>query len=159
MKKSDIIVLLDIDDTLFNTEKLKNSHYIKFDLYEDVIEALSELAKTATLGIFSQGEIAFQKKKLQKTNINHYFSEEHIHIVEYKVGVVEEVLSSYSKKGKVFFIDDRLESLYMAKKETPSVFTIWMKRGRYADIQEEKTDFTPDATVKNLREIIPLVTL
>lgn len=157
MKKSDNIVLLDIDDTLFNTEQLKESEFTRYELYDEVKNALSLLSQIATLGIFSQGEIAFQKKKLRKTTIDHYFSEEHLHIVDYKVGVVDEVLRLYSDKANVFFIDDRLEGLHEAKKSNPSVFTIWMKRGRYVATQEEHADFTPDAVIKNLAEAIPLI--
>src|SRR5258707_12628421 len=65
MKKTDIIVLLDIDNTLFNTEKLKNTNLSHFELYDEVKDTLSELAKIATLGIISQGDIAFQTKKFE----------------------------------------------------------------------------------------------
>ncbi len=158
MIKNDIIVLLDIDNTLFNTEKLKKSDLTLFELYDEVRDTLTKLSKVATLGIFSQGEIAFQNKKLQETNIQHYFSEEHKHIVEYKIGVMQEVFEKYKNKRKVFFIDDWLDILHAAKKTDPSVFTIWIKRGQYAHTQEERIDFTPDAIVKNLKDILPFIT-
>jgi len=157
MNKNNIIVLLDIDNTLFNTVKLKDSNLTQFELFDEVKDTLSELAKIATLGILSQGEIAFQNKKLDETNIQDYFSQEHKHIVEYKIEVMKEILGLYTHKAKVFFIDDWLDGLRAAKIVDPSVFTIWMKRGEYADSQLAHSDFTPDAVVKNLKEIIPLI--
>ena len=157
MKKTDIIILLDIDNTLFNTVKLKASNLTHFELFEEVKETLEQLAKVATLGILSQGEIAFQNKKLEKTQIKDYFLSEHTHIVAYKLDVMEEILEKYKGKAKVYFIDDWLDMLRAAKKIDPSVSTIWMKRGEYADLQEEHSDFTPDAIVENLRDVIPLI--
>jgi phosphoglycolate phosphatase-like HAD superfamily hydrolase len=157
MEKSDIIILLDIDNTLFNTVKLKESNLTTFELFDEVKETLKKLAPVATLGILSQGQIAFQNKKLEMTEIKHYFLSEHTHIVEYKLEVMQEILGKYKGKAKVYFIDDWLDMLRAAKKTDPSVFTIWMKRGEYANSQEAHSDFTPDAVVENLREVIPLI--
>ena len=157
MNNPDIVVLLDIDNTLFNTVKLKESNLTKFELYDEVKETLKELAKVATLGILSQGEIAFQNKKLETTQIKNYFLSEHTHIAEFKIDVMQEILSKYKGKAKVFFIDDWLDMLRAAKKTDPSVYTVWMKRGEYAHSQEKLSDFTPDAVVENMQEVIPLI--
>ena len=157
LMKNEIIILFDIDNTLFDTEKLKQTDLSTFELYDEVNDMLAKLAKIATLGIFSQGDIAFQNKKLNKTNIQHYFSDEHKHIVEYKLAVMEEVLQKYKNKAKVYYIDDWLEMLQKAKQVDPSVFTIWMKRGEYASVQQAKDDFSPDAVVETVRDIIPLI--
>lgn len=157
MKTSDIVILLDIDNTLFNTLKLKNSNLTIYEVYDEVVDTLEELSKIAELGIFSQGEVAFQKRKLQKTNISHYFFEEHTHIVEYKIGVIKEVFKKYHNVKKVFFVDDWLDILHAAKQIDPSVFTIWIKRGEYADVQNKLSNFTADATIKNLKEVIPFI--
>lgn len=157
MKKTDTIILFDIDNTLFNTQKLKSSKLTTFELYDEVKETLGELADIATLGLLSQGEIAFQNKKLEKTEIKKYFSQKHRHIVEYKLEVMRDILSLYKNNAKVYFIDDWLTGLREAKKVDPSVFTIWMKRGEYAHSQEKHTDFEPDAIVTNLKEVIKLI--
>jgi FMN phosphatase YigB (HAD superfamily) len=156
MEKTEKIILLDIDNTLFNTVKLKASNLTHFELFEEVNETLEQLAKIATLGILSQGEIAFQNKKLEKTKIKEYFLSEHTHIAEYKIDVMKEILGKYKGKAKVYFVDDWIEMLRVAKKTDPSVFTIWMKRGEYADSQDESS-FTPDAVIENLREVVPLI--
>jgi hypothetical protein len=94
---------------------------------------------------------------MRETNIEQYFSEDHIHIMEFKLEMMQDILERYHSQGLIFVIDDRLENLHMAKKSAPFIFTIWMKRGRYAKIQEIKSDFTPDATVNNLNEVIPII--
>jgi len=157
MKKSDVVILFDIDNTLFNTEKLKQTDLTTFELYDEVKEMLSELANVATLGIFSQGQIAFQNKKLLETNIHHYFSEEHKYIVDDKLETIKGVLSQYKNKAKIIVIDDFLEGLRFAKRHDPSIFTIWMKRGEYAHLQKEYSDFVPDAVIENLNDIVSII--
>ena len=70
---------------------------------------------------------------------------------------MKDVFAKYHGCAKVFFIDDWLSMLHEAKKTDPSVFTIWIKRGEYAQAQEEQSDFQPDAIVENIRDVIPLV--
>lgn len=156
MKKPEIIILFDIDNTLFNTVELKQSNFSVFSLYDEVENTLEELSSIATLGIFSQGEVAFQKKKLMETKIAQYFFEEHTHIVQYKTEVMHDVLKKYSG-AKIFFIDDWVDILRTAKKINPSVFTVWIKRGEYVKEQKEFSDFSPDAVIENLRELTPLI--
>lgn len=157
MAKQNKIVLLDIDDTMFNTALLKKTDLTTFEMYEDVYSALEEMAQIVALGIFSQGAIAFQQKKLQKTNIHNYFTEEHTHIVEDKLAVIKEILQKYADHGTIFIVEDRLDVLQMAKKCGPNIFTIWMKRGRFAEKQRVNVDYKADATVRNLRQVVPII--
>ncbi len=157
MQKSKKIILFDIDDTLFDTETFKKSNFISFSVYEDVHETLSQLAGIASLGIFSQGEIAFQKRKLEETNIAQYFLEEHMHIVTDKNTAIKELIKKYNNKGNIFLVEDRLPVIQMVKQQFPSVFTIWVKQGRYAPFQEQIVGFFPDAEVKKVRDVIPLI--
>jgi FMN phosphatase YigB (HAD superfamily) len=151
------IILFDIDDTMFNTALLKESDLSRFEMYEDVYDALEDLSDVASLGIFSQGEIAFQLKKLKETNIHHYFEEEHTFIVEDKLEVVSNLLKKYVDKGQVFLVEDRLDVLKMAKECYPKVYTVWMKRGRYVENQRNPVDYTPDATVTDLHQVVPII--
>lgn len=156
-KNTTKIVLFDIDDTMFNTELLKKTALKRFEMYQDVHDALDELAQVASLGIFSQGEIAFQLKKLHETNIHHYFEEKHTYIVEDKLEVVQNLLKRYIGKGKIFIVDDRLDVLKMAKECHKDIFTIWMKRGRYVDKPRNPVQYTPDATATNLHQVVPII--
>ena len=157
MEKSKLIVLLDIDDTIFNTEKFKKSDFTQFELYKDVQKALEELSSIAMLGILSQGELTFQKRKLLETNIHHYFHESHTHIVDVKVEAFKKILADYSGKGKILFIEDRLKTLSQAKKTDPSIVAIWIQRGRYAHTQQTVPGFTPDYIISDLDELISIV--
>lgn len=151
------IVLLDIDDTMFNTALLKQTGLTQFEIYQDVQNALEELAQVASLGIFSQGEIAFQKQKLKKTNIHHFFAEEYTHIVKDKIKAITALIQIYKSKGKLFIVEDRLDVLKVTKECQNDIFTIWMKRGRYANSQRNPVMYTPDAIVTNLYQVVPII--
>ncbi len=159
MTKSKKIVLFDIDNTLFNTVRFKSSNFEIFSIYEDAEDTLTELAKIADLGIFSEGDIAFQKEKLLQTNIENYFLKEHVHIVPEKIAAIEALVKKYKSqpKTKVFLIDDKLQILPVIKKQFPSITVIWIKQGEHAPSQLPIEGFTPDAEVTSLKEIIPLI--
>lgn len=155
-KKKEILVLFDIDYTLFNTKIYKESNRQTFITYEEVINVLQELKNVAKLGIFSEGEDEFQKTKLLKTGIDTHFEKNYIHIVKEKNTNLEEILTRY-KNYQLFFVDDKLTILHSAKLFMPNIFTIWIKRGKYAISQGPIPNFTPDATFANLRDIIPII--
>lgn len=150
------LVLFDIDYTLFDTAFFKESKLLKHKVYKEVTEVLDSLNKIAILGIFSEGDIEFQKKKLKETNIEKYFAKDHTHIVLKKIDELKKVLEKY-KDRQIFFVDDKLNILYDAKKLSPRVFTIWVKRGFYAENQKPIPGFKPDAEVESLSEIIEII--
>ncbi len=150
------IILFDIDYTLYDTEVFKTSNLQKHALYKEVQDVLQKLAKIATLGIFSQGDLELQTMKLHKTNIVEHFSSSDIHIVEEKEKTLRQILKKYHAQ-KLYLIDDKLAILRQAKKIIPSTFTIWVKRGIYAKIQKPFEDFTPDATVSNLKKVVSII--
>lgn len=155
MQNSKPIVLIDIDDTMFNTALFKESNFSQNKAYDDVIRALENLNTLAILGIFSKGEIQFQKAKLEKTDLFKFFNENNVHIFDDKNVNLRQVVAKYSN-SKIFLIDDRLEVLCSAKKNVNDIFTIWMKRGRYVN-QEKITGFAPDSQVENLMEVVKIV--
>ena len=153
MKK---IVLFDIDYTLFDTDVFKKSELKKHSIYNEVEEVLKKVSEIADLGIFSQGVLDFQNNKLKKTDIRKYFKEGYIHIVEEKEPNLLEVLSKY-KNHELFLVDDKLTVLYKAKMLMPSVFTVWIKRGIYAECQKPIKNFVPDAIITNLMELLSII--
>jgi FMN phosphatase YigB (HAD superfamily) len=157
MKKSKKIVLFDIDYTIFDTDVFKKSDRTTYTLYNEVLDTFSRLKEIADFGIFSEGDIAFQHRKLRETNIEDYFLSEHIHIFEKKNDMLKKLLDRYDDKGKLFFVDDKLSVLHLAKQYEPSVFTIWVERGMYALNQKPIKGFVPDGTVKTLHDIVPLI--
>ncbi len=158
MVKEKKIILFDIDYTVFNMGLFRDTDLKTYEVYEEVHEVLEQLKEVADLGIFSQGEVAFQNRKLIETSIEHYFLREHIHIVKEKEAVIEEILKKYRKSGKLFLVDDRLPILQLAQQLNPKLMTFWVKRGFFAENQQPITGFEPDATVLTLREIVPLIT-
>lgn len=157
MVKSDTLVLFDIDDVLFNTDHFIKSELTDFALYEDVLTTLDEVAKSAEIGILSQGELELQTKKLIETGIHDRFTKDHIHIVAKKDESLRHVLNKYIGHTSIFFIDDRLQGLYHAKNSLHMIKTIWLKRGRYANAHEGIEAFSPDYIISDFSEIIKIV--
>ena len=149
MQKNRAVVLFDIDHTLFNTEEFHKSGFKNFTLHDEVFEVLHEVGNIADVGIFSEGETSLQELKLVKTKINNMFHQDLVHIVEKKTDMMQEVLNKY-QEHPLFLVDDKLDVLYNAKKINKNIFTIWVKRGYYANKQKPINHFSPDATVSDL---------
>jgi FMN phosphatase YigB (HAD superfamily) len=149
------VVLFDIDYTLFDTGKFKESELSEYILYDEVIEVLETLGAVVKLGIFSEGDLDFQKTKLVNTLIHEHFAEEHVHIVNEKHATITTILEKY-RDDKLILVDDKLEVLKMAKGLSQNVYTIWVKRGPFAERADEAS-FTPDARVTQLHELIKII--
>lgn len=150
------LVLFDIDYTLFNTKEFKESGLLKYLLYNEVGDVLSKLKEFTELGIISEGEVVFQKNKLNSTGIIGKFNEEYIHIVKDKDKALGNILTKY-KNYSLFLVDDKLTILQSAKRILPSIYTIWVKRGLYADNQKSLKDFVPDIQVKDLKDLVKIM--
>lgn len=122
--------------------------------YEETIEVLSNLGKYVTIGIFSKGQTEFQKAKLKK--IVNLLSSSHIHITVDKHVALPKVLEMY-KEENLYFVDDALDVLCDAKKMSSKTNVIWVKRGKYAQKQLDIEGFTPDAIIRDLRELLPII--
>lgn len=126
------------------------------NLYKETKQVLDLLSKNRllTIGVFSTGHDSFQRKKIKE--IQDLFHKEHIHIFIFKEKELQNIIKRY-KEYRLYLIDDFLEILHRAKKLNKNVFTIWMKRGRFAKRQEPIPSFAPDATITSLKEVIKLV--
>lgn len=127
------------------------------NLYEGAKKALRTLSKNKLLriGIFSGGEDAFQRKKIEE--IENFFHKEHIHIfVSRKRKELPSIINKY-KGLKLYLVDDVLEVLHTAKLLNKNIFAIWVKKRRFAKEKEVIPGFTPDATITNLKEVIDIV--
>ena len=127
------------------------------NLYKEAKNVLRTLAKNKSLriGIFSAGDF-FQRKKVKE--IEDFLNREHVHIFVKKHKELPAIIKLY-KKYKLYIVDDMLKILRTAKLLNKNVFTIWVKRKKFARQAEEITDFMPDAIVANLKEIPKLVTI
>lgn len=143
MRQKQKILQLIFDDHLFR------KHY-----HSDTAEALRLFSKFADVAVFSQGNKKFQSAKLPF--IRHYFSDEQIHITMNKKKQIKHVFEKY-KTYKIYYIDDILPILFEAYKIDPSVQTIWIRRGRYALIQEPIEGFNPSLIVDTLLDAVAFV--
>jgi FMN phosphatase YigB (HAD superfamily) len=138
----------EILDIIYNPQTMEGN------LYDDVLDTLTQLKAYATLGIFSQGSEKLQKRKLSP--IIHFFHKDHMHVVENKEQAIETVFQKY-RDEHIFLIDDALPVLHAIKQKFPQVVTIWMKRGRYADKQEPIPGFVPEKTVLHLQDAVEII--
>ena len=156
MQHTKPVILFDIDYTLFDTAFFKQSGLSEHKIYSEVMQVLDSLSAIATLGIFSEGNLNFQKIKLQKTGIGKYFEQKNTHIVLNKLDELRSIHNRY-KDVTTFFVDDKLSILFDAKKMFPEIFVIWVKRGFYAENQEPILGFKPDAEIGSLSEIVRII--
>lgn len=127
------------------------------NLYEGAKKILRTLSKNKLLriGIFSGGEDTFQRKKIEE--IENFFHREHIHIfASRKRKELPSLINKY-KRLKLYIVDDVLEVLHTAKLLNKNIFTVWVKKRRFAKEKEIITGFTPDATITNLREVVEIL--
>jgi FMN phosphatase YigB (HAD superfamily) len=152
-----IVVLFDIDYTIFDTARFKETNFLEYRLFVEVAEVLRKISENAIVGIFSEGDLERQLRKIKETKIGHIFHRSHMHIVPRKDEVIEVMLKNYGEYDRLFLVDDKLTILYAAKKCKPDIFTVWVKRGYYAMKQEPIPGFQADAVIERLDEILPLV--
>lgn len=149
------IILFDIDYTLFNTALFKETNRLRFELYPEVLDILINLLPFATLGIFSEGNEQFQKKKLKETGIDHFFNQDYVHIMPLK-DEVKEISHKYTN-SRIILVDDKLLALRLMKKALPNITTIWIKRGEYAQKISSLPGFTPDASLDDLSGLLEFI--
>lgn len=106
--------------------------------------------KEYEIGIFSTGEQIFQLQKI--ASIKHLFQEEHIHIANNKIAIMEPVLTRYSN-DRLIIVDDLPTVLSSAKQYHPTIITVLRKTKKRYELTEE-TRFTPDYTISELKELI-----
>lgn len=135
-------------------EAVWNTQNFEGNFYKEVEKVLKALSQVTNVGIFSKGYNRFQRAKLAA--IEHLLEAEHIHITVSKHAMLPKLLRKY-RNNKLYLIDDALGVLFVAKKLRRDIFTIWVKRGRYALRQEPIEGFEPDATVTDLRGVVKLV--
>lgn len=127
---------------------------IKGHFHKEVMNILLQLSKIGHLGIYSQGEKKLQRRKI--SFIKHLLQPKIIHVARSKKTQMRKILKKYDNY-KVFYVDDRLTMVQLAKSIRSDIIGIWIKRGRYALAQKPIPGFEPDAEVNNVQKIIALV--
>ncbi|PIY79128.1 MAG: hypothetical protein COY81_04410 [Candidatus Pacebacteria bacterium CG_4_10_14_0_8_um_filter_43_12] len=85
-------------------------------LFPEVLTVLTQLSAHFTLGIFSQGNKDWQRKKLRKTGLAEFFSSDHLIIADYKLS--PEIVTLLEENAIV--IDDKSEVIQFLKTDGPT---------------------------------------
>lgn len=139
----------DLEQTMFDQDMMTTS---LFEEAKEVLESLSQ-KKDLILGVFSSGPYEFQRAKIRA--IENLFQKDHINIYLFKEEALKPLIQKY-RNYELYFVDDLLSILYNASRISNNVYTIWIKRGWVAREQKPIEGFSPDKTIINLREILPL---
>lgn len=131
-----------------------DENILETSLYKESKDVLQILSRGNVIGIFSQGFNKFQRAKL--LTLEHLLQKHHVHVVLNKHTMLPKIISKYKSK-ELYLVDDALLVLHAAKKLDQSIFTIWVNRGRIAKKQKPITGFKPDATVRNLKQVIKII--
>ncbi len=127
---------------------------IKGHFHKEVMNILLQLSKIGHLGIYSQGEKKLQRRKI--SFIKHLLQPKIIHVTRSKKSQMRRIFRKYNNY-KIFYIDDRLPMLQLAKEIGTDVVGVWVKRGGYAKMQQPIAGFKPDAQFSDIKKIVELV--
>lgn len=176
MKK--IALILDLDRVLLDTDFLlsldpdfKGEHQeaalartnwgkIKSEelLYPEVSAVLRQLKQEGySLFLFSEGNMTFQRFKINFTGLSRFFPQARQLIFLDKLAVISDILDSLSRRYQVIWlVDDKPSVLKAAKECQPNVVTVLMT-GRGPWPQQAITGFIPDHKLKNLTSLRSLL--
>lgn len=143
-------MFIDFDHTIFNTEEFakylstspKQINYKEF-LYPDAISFIKYASGFGKTVIFSEGDPAFQKEKIDGSGIAEFAS-------------CVQIFPSYSKMtelksqgAEIILIDDKPEVVDEAIDK--GVTVIRVRRGKYKDVETKRE---PKFVVSSLQEIV-----
>jgi methionine salvage enolase-phosphatase E1 len=146
-------IFIDLDYTLLDVDKfkLKNKNIIgdldfRDILYSDSLEFINYASKYGIPTLFSEGEIKFQREKVEKTGLEKIFGN-NIKIYPSYEKIFE--LPEIANSNDVVLIDDKPEIIDRAI--SLGIKVVRIKRGKFKDVDSKKI---PYAEVKSLEEII-----
>lgn len=116
----------------------ENDGIYKQSLYPEAIEVLKTLSKNKTLGIFSQGSVELQTRKLNACDIAQYFDREKLFI--YKRKPLEEVIGALPQGA--LFVDDKHDVVHALVDQECAA--IWINRRNEEVDPDIKTIHTLD---------------
>ncbi len=126
-------------------EFLMNNEYYVQSLFPDTIDVLERLRCKVGLGVYSEGDLNFQRNKLERMGIVNYFLPQNIYIFERKL--TDEVICRLPKGSVV--VDDK-RSIVEGLAEC-GVQAVWINRK-----SEERHPLIP--TIFQLNELLRLFT-
>lgn len=121
-------------------------------LYPDARLTVDALSRHFYTGIFSSGDIFFQRTKLRASGIEPYFRPEHINIWERKSINIPRLIEKY-RGFNIAIVDDRASVIEAARQLRGDVVGIWVDRQKFKHEVPTNTEFSPNYQVKELQSI------
>lgn len=123
-------------------------------LFPESINLLQQLNSRGTVYIVSQGDELFQRTKIKNTDISKIIDQTNILISKDKPLFLSTFIPDLIKQNYhgIYVIDDKLELLQAAKKLSGIVETVWVKYGKYAEI--DSRDSLVDLSVNSLADVL-----
>ena len=98
-------------------------------LFPEVPRVLAYLKTLGTVCIFSEGDMMYQKMKIEKSGLAAAVNQ--VYLFEHKIDHLPEILAMHTNQ-QLIFIDDRDSKLMEIKKMIPMALTIVVCQGHYA---------------------------
>jgi len=151
--------ILKISKSNINLKNLRaifheNRSYHSF-IFPDVKKTFLDLdKKNVQIGIFSTGETAYQKIKIE--SLKNYLKENHVHIAPNKFKAIKDTFDIY-KTYQTYLVDDFPQILEGAKNHNKNIFTIFIKRKESLPSIVIPDNFKPDATITSLNQLASII--
>ncbi|MCL5411627.1 MAG: HAD hydrolase-like protein [Patescibacteria group bacterium] len=125
-------------------------------VYPETRSVLEKLQGKITVGVFSSGDVSFQRSKLSLSGLDKYMKEDDINIFEHKRNNISALMDKY-QEAELIVVDDRAEILEGVKKVRPDALTLWVRRGKFAQKLPETKEYAPSYEIDDLTEIFRVI--
>ena len=98
-------------------------------LYPQTLEAITHLKTLGSVFVFSEGDMIYQKRKIEKSGIAEVV--DGVFLFEHKLDHLDEIIAQF-QGDRFIFIDDRDDKLLEIKQRISSALTIVVCQGHYA---------------------------
>ncbi len=110
-------------------KNLSHKIFWNIDLFEKNVykdtSVIKSLSNISIIGIFSKGDVDFQKQKI--LFINEFLNNDNVYIFPDKIDKIQEVLGSY-QDYEIYLVDNEAEVLNRAKELFPNISAILIDR-------------------------------
>lgn len=132
-------------DLLVLTSRMYNPVFYQQSLFSEVKDTLQKLSSRYTLGIFSEGNVSFQKRKLELSDIRQFFNDDVMFITDDKAN--HDFLAPLPKS---IVVEDRLNFIQSLQKYD-QFQPVWLNRDQHEELMGVQT-------IKKLSELSTLLT-
>lgn len=116
-------------------------------IFPDVISNLKVMHRRNILALFSEGDETYQQVKIYQSHLNKLF--DFMYVYHKKLEYLEEVVSFFANK-EIWYIDNQLPKLQMAKLKCPQITTVWLNREKL----QHNVTFISDITITSLDQLL-----